>query len=238
MMKCAIIDDEPLAREGLESYIAQVDFLKLIGTGSNPLDYAAIEQKEPIDVLFLDIQMPIMSGIDFLKMQKQMPMVIMTTAFPNHAVESFELDVMDYLLKPITFHRFYKAATKAFDQYKLRSSPQIELTDSTEKYFFVKSNQAFEKIFFKDVLYVESNENYVIIHTISDSHMVLMPMKRIEELLGEGFLRVHKSYIVAINKIDSIDKDGLVIKGKDIPIGKTNRDLILDRIMGDKLFKK
>ena len=237
MMKCAIIDDEPLAREGLENYISEVDFLALVGTAASPLDYPAFEKEGKIDLLFLDIQMPVMSGIDFLKVQKERPMVIMTTAFPNHALESFELDVLDYLLKPITFHRFYKAVTKAFEYHRLRNATQNVQTEADE-YFFVKSNQAYEKIFFKDVLHVESNENYVVIHTLLGTHMVLMPMKRIEELLGEGFLRVHKSYIVAINKIDSIDRDGLVVNGLDIPIGKTNRELILERIMGNKLFKK
>ena len=232
------MDDEPLARECLTSYIGKVDFLELAGTLENPLELDQFLKKETIDLLFLDIQMPMMSGIEYLKTTRNLPMVILTTAFPNYALEGYELDVLDYLLKPITFNRFFKAISKAEDYHSIRFNEPDSPSPTSKEYFFVKCNQVYEKIIFDEVLYVEAQENYVTIHTTSNKYMVLMPMKRIEELLGEEFLRIHKSYIVGINKITSVDRDRLSIGDQTIPISRNYRTTVIEKVVGKQVWKK
>src|SRR5687767_12938930 len=150
-LTCVIIDDEPLARECIENYVAEVDFLKLVGTGNNPMDLAQLLEKHSPDLIFLDIQMPVMNGIDFLKTAQRLPMVIITTAYPSYALEGFQLDVMDYLVKPIVFSRFFMAITKAKDYHQLLNRPPAATDDKSgtvADYFFVKCGQKFERIYF------------------------------------------------------------------------------------------
>lgn len=239
MMRCVVIDDEPLAREGMVNYISNVDFLDLVGTAENALELMKLIELKHVDLLFLDIHMPLMSGIEYLKSTKNRPMVIFTTAYPNYAIEGFELDVLDYLLKPITFNRFFKAVTKARDYQGLQenfTSPHD--IDLKEPYFFVKCNQIYQRILFDHILFVEAQENYVVIHTKEQKYMVLMPIKRIEELLGEGFLRVHKSWIVALDKVSSLERDRLSIASQMIPISRNYRSKVIECVVGDKLWKK
>lgn len=240
MIRCAIVDDEPLAREGIEGYVAKIDFLDLVATVENPLALSSKIKGDALDLLFLDIHMPGMSGIDYLKVTRNRPMVILTTAYPNYAIEGFELDVLDYLVKPITFNRFFKAVEKAHDFHQLRSNPAKEAKDDNEQpaYFFVKCDQVYERIAFNDVLYAEAQENYVVIHTIQRKYMVLMPFKRMEELLGDGFIRVHKSWIVALDKVTSVEKNQLTIQSTSIPISRSYRSTAVDQIVGEKLWKK
>ena len=239
MMRCAVVDDEPLARECLVNYIDKVDFLQLVDTGENPMEVKGLFDNNQIDLLFLDVHMPVMNGIEYLKATKVRPIVILTTAYPSYALEGYELDVLDYLLKPITFNRFFRSISKAKDQYLLK---QKEIppapTNEEETYFFVRCNQVFEKIYFKEVLYVEAQENYVVIHTTRQSYMVLMPIKRVEELLGQGFLRVHKSYLVAVDKITSVETHQLTIKGQIIPVSRTYRSKVIESVVDERVWKK
>src|SRR4051812_35319378 len=184
MMNCVIIDDEPLAREGLASYVREVDFLNLTGTCENPLELIKLLDHQSIDLIFLDIQMPKMTGIDFLKIMQKPPMVIITTAYPSYALEGFQLNVLDYLLKPITFDRFFKSANKAKDYHRLlinATQPGLQKTEPDENYFFIKCGNKYEKIYFDEILYVEGMQNYVTIFTSKGKYITLLNLKSLEK---------------------------------------------------------
>src|SRR5829696_9108918 len=163
-MKCIIADDEQLARKGIENFVNKIPFLELVSLCNNALQVQEQLQKQKIDLLFLDIQMPGMTGIELLKKNKNLPITIITTAFPNYALESFELEVMDYLVKPIPFERFVKAVNKAREYYEIKKSSLSTRNDEVE-YFFIKTNKQYEKIFLSEIIMVEAMQNYVLIHT-------------------------------------------------------------------------
>jgi two-component system LytT family response regulator len=226
MINCVIIDDEPLAREGLADYVKEVDFLKLTGVCENP-----------VDLIFLDIQMPKMSGIDFLKVVQNPPMAIITTAYPSYALEGFQLNVMDYLLKPITFERFFKSAGKARDYHKLLSKSAASKTE--EDYFFIKCGSKYEKIFFDDILYIEGLQNYVAIHTRKGKYITLLNLKHLEQNLdSRHFIRIHKSYIVSIGKIEGIDGNEIFIQPHRIPISRNYREQVIEQVVNRRLMDK
>lgn len=234
-LNCIIVDDEPLAREGLANYVREVDFLQLTGSCQHPLELMALIEQNPVDLIFLDIQMPKMSGTEFLKIMKDPPMVIITTAYPSYALEGFQLNVMDYLLKPITFERFFKAASKARDYHKLLNRQQPEKQD----YFFIKSGTKYEKIMFDDILYVEGMQNYVSIYSTKGKYITLLPLKNLEEKLDESaFIRVHRSFIAAISKIDGIEGNELFIQSSRIPISRNYREQVIDRVVTKRLWDK
>jgi two-component system LytT family response regulator len=241
-MNCIIIDDEPLAREGLANYVREVDFLHLTGTCENPLDLITLLDQQPVDLIFLDIQMPKMNGIDFLKIVQNPPMVIITTAYPSFALEGFQLNVLDYLLKPITFERFVKSANKAKDYHRLlaksaSTSPQKAQTGAD--YFFIKCGNKYEKLYLADILFIEGLQNYVTIFTDKGKYVTLLNLKNLEQNLNSpSFIRVHKSYLVAINKIDAIEGNEISIQSHRIPISRNYRDQVLNDVLSDKLWKK
>jgi DNA-binding LytR/AlgR family response regulator len=240
MIKCVIVDDEPLAVECIASYIKEVSFLQLVGTGTNPLDLNAMLDEQPIDLIFLDIEMPFINGIEFLKMTPDPPMVIITTAYPSYALEGFQLDVLDYLVKPITFNRFLKAANKSKDYHQLlRATSRSATNEDTPDYFFIKCDYKYEKLYFKDILYIEAMQNYITIHTQKGKYMTLLYLKNIEEKLNpQAFIRVHKSYIVSISKIEAIDNNDIVIQTHRIPISRNYQADVLGRVVNDRLWKK
>lgn len=242
MMNCVIIDDEPLAREGLSNYVREVDFLHLVDTCTNPVELIKLLDKHPVDLIFLDIQMPKMNGLDFLKIVQKPPMVIITTAFPSYALEGFQLNVMDYLLKPITFDRFFKAANKAKDYYQLltkTTQSDTHKTDKEEDYFFIKCGSKYEKIYFDDILYVQGMQNYVTIYTSKGKYMTLLYLKNLEENLDKkAFIRVHKSYIVSINKIEGIEGNEIFIQSNKIPISRNYHDMVIEQVVKSKLWDK
>ena len=236
----AIIDDEPLARECIGNYVNDVDFLSLAGVGSNPVELLQLLDSTPVDLVFLDIQMPLINGIDFLKTTRDLPMVIITTAYPSYALEGFQLDVMDYLVKPITFDRFLKAVNKAKDYHQLqaRASASDGGPASTE-YFFVKCGFRFEKIFTDDILYVEALQNYVTIFTAKGKFMTLLTLKQVEQNLDDRqFIRVHKSYVVSMPRIAAIENNEIFIEGTRIPISRQYRDNVMDRVVNSRLWRK
>ncbi|MEP7318888.1 MAG: LytTR family DNA-binding domain-containing protein, partial [Panacibacter sp.] len=191
-------------------------------------------QKKPIDLIFLDIQMPKLTGIDFLKNLSAPPLVIFTTAYPEYAIEGYELDVLDYLLKPISFSRFLKAALKAQD-YVLKNKRGLHVSDD---YFFIKSNQKLEKINMADVLYIEGMNNYIVVHTKQKKHIAYLTFKGIEEKLPQHlFVRTHKSFLVSINAIQTIDTNEVTLETGTLPISKSYRDEVIGRI-GERLFKR
>lgn len=236
VMNCVIVDDEPLALEGIGSYVHEIDFLKLSGSCENALELTRVMDQQKIDLIFLDIQMPKMNGMDFLKITADPPLVVITSAYPSYALESFQFNVVDYLLKPITFDRFFKAAKKAKDYFLLRNGQPAAVADN---YFFVKCEQKYEKIFLDDILYIEGMQNYVRIHTEKGKYMTLLSLKDIEQNLEQGsFLRVHKSYIVNTSKIDSIEKHEISIRSIRIPISRNFREEVLGKVLNNKLWRK
>ncbi len=247
-MKCIVTDDEPLARECISDYIEELDYLELVATCEHPLQTMQALQKEPVDLLFMDIEMPKMSGLDFLKSLKNPPMVILTTAYQNYAIEGFQLDVIDYLLKPITFNRFFKAVTKAKELYDLRQQPPQptsgQVTARTHEnasadHCFIKVENRFEKVLFEEILFVEGMQNYVTFHTKTGKLATLMTLKSVEENLPpEQFIRTHKSYIAAKNKIQKIEGNEIFIGGNIIPISRNLRDDVLGKVVNDTLWKK
>jgi DNA-binding LytR/AlgR family response regulator len=186
--------------------------------------------------------MPMMNGIDFLKMSQNTPMVIITTAYPSFALEGFQLDVLDYLLKPITFNRFFKAANKAKDYYKLISKPiTADASNSvvTQDYFFIKCDYKYEKIFFSDILYIQALQNYVTIFTQKGKYITLLNLKNVEENLDkQSFIKVHKSFIVSVDKIEAIENNDILIQKSRIPISRNYREEVIEKVVNIKLWKK
>lgn len=237
VMNCVIIDDEPLAREGINNYVNEIDFLCVAATCENAIELIKVMDRQKVDLIFLDIQMPKMNGMDFLKITKDPPIVIITSAYPSYALESFQLNVLDYLLKPITFDRFFQAAKKAKDYSQLLSG-QMSNVDP-KRYFFIKCEHKYEKIFFDDILYIEGMQNYVRIYTEKGKYLTLLTLKDIaQNVAKESFLRVHKSYIVNTAKIDSIEKHEISIQSARIPISRNFRDDVIEKVLHDKLWKK
>jgi two-component system, LytTR family, response regulator len=240
-LNCLIIDDEPLARECIEGYAAKVEFLDVIGTGSNPMELTDIFERQKVDLLFLDIQMPMINGIDFLRSLNRPPMAIITTAYPDFAIEGFKLDVIDYVIKPITFDRFLKAVNKAWDYHRLQTqAPGFpNLISKSDDYFFVKCTNKFERIYFNDILYVQGLQNYVTIFTTKGKYVTHLTLKVVEENLNaKAFIRVHKSYIVAISRIDTIENDKLIIESNQIPISRTYRDHMMEVVVKKRIWEK
>jgi len=241
MLNCIIVDDEPLAREGLANYVREVDFLQLAGSCEHPLELIGLLEQSQVDLIFLDIQMPKMSGTDFLRLMQNPPMVIITTAYPSYALEGFQLNVMDYLLKPITFERFFKAACKARDYHKLLQKSEYAGPGKTgpQDYFFIKCGSKYEKIFFEDILYVEGMQNYVSIYTEKGKYITMLSLRSLEDKLDESaFIRVHKSFIAAIRKIDGIEGNELFIRNSRIPVSRNFRELVIERVVSKRLWDK
>jgi DNA-binding LytR/AlgR family response regulator len=224
-----IVEDEPLAREGLQMYVREIGFLEVKGVCEDALSANKMLSDHSVDLMFLDIQMPKLTGIDFLKSIKNPPMVIMTTAYPNFALQGYELDVIDYLVKPYPFDRFLKAVNKARDFFDLKYKPA---ETPKEDFFFVKCDYRYEKIHFNDVLYVEGMENYVVIYTAAQKYVTLLRMKNIEEALpGGDFLRIHKSYIVSTRAVTSIDGNEVIVAGKRLPLSREKKAEILEKLV-------
>ncbi|NOT73605.1 MAG: response regulator transcription factor [Cyclobacteriaceae bacterium] len=230
-LQTIIVEDEPLAREGLLAYIKDVDFLDVQHVCEDALDANKVLATQPVDLMFLDIQMPKLTGIDFLKSLKNPPMVIMTTAYPNFALQGYEMDVLDYLVKPFPFDRFLKAANKARDFFEL-TSRATSGESAKENYFFIKCDHRYEKIFFSDILYIEGMENYVVIHTTQQKYVTLLRMKTVEDTLpSSDFIRIHKSFIVSVKAISSIDGNEVIAGNKRLPMSREKKAEILSRVV-------
>lgn len=240
-LRCVAIDDEPLARECISNYVKEVDFLHLSGVANNPLELSQFLDHGGVDLIFLDIQMPVMNGIDFLKATPKPPLVIITTAYPSYALEGFQLDVVDYLVKPITFDRFFKAVNKAKDYHKLLTMSAEHASSKTPSadYFFIKCDYKYERIYFDDILYIQALQNYVTIHTRKGKYLTLLYLKNVEHNLeSQDFIRVHKSYIVSISKIEAIENNEIVMQSFRIPISRNYRDAVIEKVVNNKLWRK
>lgn len=235
-MNCIAIDDEALALELIEDNIKKVPFLHLVKTCQSAFEAIEIMNQQPVDLLFLDIQMPDINGIKFLKSVSQKPMVIFTTAYDKYAIEGYELDVIDYLLKPIPFDRFLKAVNKAYDLFYLKNySPQInpnkQFNGKSPDFIFVKADYSMVKINFDDILYIEGLKDYIKIYAGGKPVLTLTSLKSIEEKLpSDKFIRVHRSFIISLSKIKSVQKSIVKIGEKEIPLGDSFRDQFLQLI--------
>jgi len=243
MINCIIIDDEPLARKGLREYISDVDFLNLAGEYDNPLKATEMISRGDAQLLFLDIQMPKITGLDFMKtLQKPVP-VIFTTAFPQYALDGFDLNALDYLVKPISFDRFLKAALKAKEYYEVRQKNEADKTSAGEArigdYFFIKADNKLVKVSFNDILFIEALQNYVVVHTHEKKLITYLTFKSVEEYLPSSqFIKVHKSFIVSATKIDSIDGNDIRIVQHHIPISRNLKDEVMDKLLKGKFLKR
>jgi len=241
MINCVIIDDEPLARKGLREYISDVDFLDLAGEYDNALKATEMISRGEVQLLFLDIQMPKITGLDFMRtLQKPVP-VIFTTAFPQYALDGFDLNALDYLVKPISFDRFLKAALKAKEYYEVRQKNDADKTPVAEvgDYFFIKADNKLVKVLFSDILFIEALQNYVVIHTQEKKLITYLTFKSVEEYLPSSqFIKVHKSFIVSATKIDSIEGNDIRIGQHYIPISRNLKDEVMDKLLKGKFLKR
>jgi two-component system, LytTR family, response regulator len=229
-LKCLVVEDEPLARNLIVEYVRKVGYLQLVDACSNPLAALEVLKNNDIDLMFLDIQMPEITGITLLKTLQKKPLVILTTAYSEYALESYELDVVDYLLKPVTFERFLKAVDKA-SQRKQAGTGSHEVDLPAPDYVFVKDGTKLVKVRWDDILYIEGLKDYVTIHTRTQKVITLQRLKNLEtQLPADKFFRIHHSYIVAIKAIDTIHKSDVQIGNAMIPISdsykKAFRELI------------
>jgi len=236
MIRCLVVDDEPLALDIIADYIEKVPELTLSATTTSAIEGIGLVQQGGIDLIFLDVQMPELTGIQFLKIINGKCDVILTTAYPQYALEGYELNVTDYLLKPIAFDRFYKSIQKVVTQRNTIYNKNVSIDsqpilNKSGDFIFVKTEHKIQRIDYDDILYIEGLKDYISIFTANERVITLQNMKKMEETLPEErFIRVHKSYIVALEKIESIERGRIFLKEKLIPIGDTYRDAFFKRI--------
>jgi DNA-binding LytR/AlgR family response regulator len=225
-VRCLIIDDEPPARDILKKYIGAVEVLELTGESSNAVEALSFLQFHPVDLLFLDIEMPHILGTSFLRTLKNPPKVIFTTAYREYALEGFDLNALDYLLKPISFERFLQSIAKVMQINVTANGSQnpFNVTEQSHPFLYFRTERKMIKVFLDDILFVESLKDYIRIFTRHKTIVTKQPISSLEEILPkEGFIRIHRSYIIAIDKIDSYNTDSIEIAGKELPIGRLFR---------------
>ncbi len=226
-IKCLLVDDEPLAIKLIENHISKIDSLQVVATCNNAIKAFEILSTQEIDLLFLDIKMPNITGIDFLKTIKNPPKTIFTTAYRDYAIESYDLEVVDYLLKPITFERFFKSIDKFLRANSLIVSEKNEVIQ--DEFILVKSGNKHHKIKIDQILFIESLKDYIKIHTVNDKRIVSKyKIGEIEEELAhKNFLRVHRSYVINTNKISAFTINDIEVNSVEIPIGASYKDKVI-----------
>jgi DNA-binding LytR/AlgR family response regulator len=236
-INCIIIDDEPLAQKGMEAFVADIPFLHLCATCDSAIDALEIISEQKPELMFLDIRMPRMNGLEFLKNVSHPPVTIITTAYPDFAVTGFELNVLDYLIKPIPFERFVKAVTKAKEYIELtvKGNEKGKNTD----FCFIRCENKYEKLNFDEIIYIEALQNYVVIHTKARRLITYLTIKSVEEHLpSDTFIKINKSFIISIPKIDNISGNVIRIGAHSFTIGRIYRDHVLENIFKERLVKR
>lgn len=238
-LRCLIVDDESIAIQGIVNYINKIDFLEVADTCSSALEASEILKKKEIDLMFLDINMPYLSGLEFLESLDKAPLTIITTAYSEYALDGFRLHVVDYLMKPISFQRFFQAVTKAQDLYLSQIVLKKESEESSISNMYVRQGDAFQRIDWKDILYAEGMQNYVKLYFTDKTLTIHQTMASLEEILPKDyFFRTHRSYLINICHIDKISGAQVYINGKTIPIAKSKRDELLNSIVYKNLISK
>jgi len=238
ILNCVIIDDEPMARKLLQEYIEETDFLKLAGIAENPLKAIEVINNVETDLIFLDINMPKMNGMAFLKSSPNLPMVIMTTAYGQYALEGFEMAVIDYLVKPFSLERFIKASQKALE-LKVLKQKNILADKTAPNYFYIKCDGKIERVIYDELLYIEGMTNYVTLYTTDKKLVVYLTIKGIlEKLPPVKFMQVHKSYIVNTERINTIDGHTLRLGDKKITMGANYADELMKHVLKDRFIKR
>ncbi len=227
VLHCLIVDDEPPAQEVLRNYIHEISWLELHAVCDNAIEAMDTYREQQIDLIFLDINMPKLSGIMFARSLENPPMIIFTTAYPEYAVEGFEVNAIDYLVKPIAFERFLKAVNKARDHFELKQDAQ---ETKQQEFIILKSDKKIYKINDHDILYVQSVGDYMKVHTSDKVIIAAETLKNIEKLLGDQFVRIHKSYLVSINQINFIEGNQVKIKDQFLPIGLTYKEGLMEKL--------
>ena len=236
MLNCLIIEDEKPASDLIKDYIESIPGLKLVAVCEDVMSATQILSEQQIDIIFLDINLPKINGMDFIKTIHKKYHVVITTAYDNYAIQGFELDVIDYLLKPISLERFLKAVNKVMSSIK--GEPHLSQTEIGNDYFFVKSDNKYEKIAIQEILYIEALQNYIVIHCADKKVITYSSLKSIESYLpAKEFLRVQKSFIVSVAKIDRIESDDIVIGKTFIPISRSLKEDVMNSILNNRLFK-
>jgi two-component system LytT family response regulator len=232
-IRCMIVDDEPPAREVLRRYIEDVPHLKLVAECGNAIQAFTFLQHSDVALIFLDIRMPQLNGTDFLKTIKHPPKVIFTTAYPEYALQGYELDAIDYLLKPIPFERFLKAVNKAFQQVSIRPDTSMTLEEKkSDPFVYFRVDRKMVKIMLQDILYIESMKDYIRIFTTQGTIITKQSISAVEAMLPEHhFLRTHRSYIISLDKIRSYTAELIEVEKAEIPIGKLYRNTVL-KVLG------
>jgi Response regulator of the LytR/AlgR family len=237
-LNCLIIDDEPIARRLLKEYIEETDFLELAGVAENPLKATGFLSDLQIDLIFLDINMPKMNGMDFLRSMPKLPMIILTTAYGQYALEGYELAVIDYLVKPFSLERFLKAVQKALEFKTLREKKPTDIREDAG-HFFVKCDGRIEKVICDELIYVEAMSNYIILHTRNGQLITYLTIKKIlESLPAENFIQVHKSFVVNTDHINSIEGNTLHMGTNRITMGSNFSQDVLTRVLKNRYFKR
>lgn len=235
-MKCVIIDDEPLAVDLIKEFVSKVETLELVNTFNNAIDAIAVINQSNIDLIFLDIEMPHFTGIDFINAIDKKPLIIFTTAYSEYAVEGFNLGAVDYLVKPIPFHRFLKSVTRAQQLFRSQSTSISTVTATSpeiqQDFMFVRAEYENVKLNFEDILYIEGLKDYVKIYTTDNKYtLTLISLIKLENLLSsKGFARVHRSYIINIKHVKSIQKNKVIINDKRLPISESYKTSFFERI--------
>jgi len=229
MIQCIAIDDEPLALELLADNISKVPYLQLVAACDNAMDAMKILQQQPVDLIFLDIQMPGLTGLQFIQTLKEKPMFILVTAYEKYALEGFNLDVVDYLVKPVSLERFIKACNKANELHQLKTKPKQSNAESNQNFFFVNVDYSLLKVIFNDISYIEGLKDYIKIHLKSTTKSVItrMSMKSLEDQLpASQFIRIHKSYVVSLKHVTAVRKNSVFIDTLELPVSDNYRDAV------------
>jgi DNA-binding LytR/AlgR family response regulator len=235
MMKlnCIVVDDEPLARKGIKTYINKIPFLEFRAEAGSVSDAMLFLSGSEIDLIFLDIEMPEINGVEFVRSLDKNVLIIFITAFTDYALEGYELNVIDYLLKPVSYNRFEKAVLKAKEYFELKNIKR------SPEYFFIKCGNKFEKIIFSDLLFIEALENYVKLYTTHKTFITYITFKSVEQYLpSDQFLRVHKSYIISLSKITNLDSEEIKIENHSVPLSRNYKNLVMHKVIGNNLLKR
>src|ERR1044072_1338351 len=238
LLKCLVVDDEPIAIKGVVNFIKQLDFLELADTCTSAMKATEILKAKDIDLLFLDINMPMLSGLEFLQSLDKSPLTILTTAYSEHALEGFRLNVVDYLMKPLEFQRFFQAANKALSIFQSRLILQNS-KEGTDSDMYIRQGDSFQRIIWQDILFVEGMQNYLKLHFKEKTLIIHQTMISLEEMLPkDSFFRVHQSYLINTHKIDAISGGRVFIDGKQLPISRHRKEALLKAVVYSKLISK